>query len=77
MTKALPIEPRDIEKLPRYYVANVIYTIIGERFKQWVEQKIQERTEKVVQEQDMAIEMDPEVLKAFKASNHVSSKLTL
>ena len=72
--KALPVEPREIDKLPRSYVANVIYTIVGERFKQWVESQIQARTKKNIEDQDMAIEMDPEVLQAFKASNHVSGK---
>ena len=40
VVKALPVEPREIDKLPRSYVANVIYTIVGERFKQWVESQI-------------------------------------
>ena len=74
VVKALPLEPREVDKLPRSYIANVIYTIVGERFKQWVESQIQQRTQKVIDDQDMAIEMDPEVLAAFKASNHVSGK---
>ena len=72
--KALPIEPREIEKLPRSYVANVIYTIIGDRFKQWVETQIQQRTQKNIEEQDMAIEMDQEIFDAFRASTNVSGK---
>ena len=28
--EAFPIEPKEIEKLPRPYVANVIYTLAGE-----------------------------------------------
>ena len=38
--KCLPIEAREVEKLPRAYLANVIYTIVGEKFRKWVEQKI-------------------------------------
>ena len=75
--KALPLEPREIDKLPRSYVANVIYTIVGDKFKAWVEKAIQERTQRNIEEQDMAIEMDPEVLQAFKASNNVSGKYIL
>ena len=75
--KALPLEPREVEKLPRSYIANVIYTIVGDKFKVWVEKAIQERTQKCIEEQDMAIEMDPEVLQAFKASNHVSGNCIL
>ena len=42
----LPDEEREVEKLPRSYLANLIYTIVGDKFKQWVAAKIQERTDK-------------------------------
>ena len=68
----LPAEPREVEKLPRAYIANLIYTIIGEPFKQWVQQQILNRTEQIKKEQDLAIQMDPEIFQAFKASTNVS-----
>ena len=34
--KYLPELEREIEKLPRAYVANVIYTVVGDPFKTWV-----------------------------------------
>ena len=37
--QALPIE-KEIKKLSRSYVANVIYTIIGDTFSQWVDKRI-------------------------------------
>ena len=70
----MPNESREIEKLPRAYVSNVIYTLVGPPFKQWVDQVIQERNKKIVEEQNLNIEMDPEVYKAFQASTHVSGK---
>ena len=36
----LPEEEREIEKLPRQYLANLIYTIVGDKFKKWVAAKI-------------------------------------
>ena len=36
----LPAEEKEIEKLPRAYIANLIYTIVEEKFKEWVKQKI-------------------------------------
>ncbi len=72
--KCLPIESREVEKLPRAYLANVIYTIVGDKFRKWVEQKIQDRNDKLMEDQNMAIDMDPEVYKAFKNSNYVSGK---
>ena len=41
----LPIVKRETEKLPRQYIANVIYTIVGQPFKQWVTEKVDERHE--------------------------------
>ena len=35
--KALPKEPREVEKLPRAYLGNLIYTIVGQPFREWVE----------------------------------------
>ena len=70
----LPTEPREVEKLPRAYLANLIYTIVGEAFKHWVGERMQERTEKIKEEQDLAIEMDPEIYAAFKASTNISGK---
>ncbi len=71
---AFPFEPREVEKLPRAYISNVIYTIVGPPFKAWVDEKIQQRTKKLLQEQNLAIEMDPEVYAAFKKSTSVSGK---
>lgn len=76
-TNFLPKEEREVDKLPRAYVSNLIFTIVGSRFKEWVEQKVQDRTNKIMQDQDMAIEMDPEVYKAFKASTNVSGKFSI
>ena len=70
--RAFPLREGKIKKLPRFYIANVMYTIIGETFREWVEKKVQERNEKHMLSQNMTIEMDPEVYKAFKASTHVS-----
>ena len=51
---------------------NVIYTRVGPPFKAWVEERVQERNDKMVK--DNFIEMDPEIQAAFKASTHISSK---
>ena len=72
VARALPLEPREVEKLPRSYLANVIYTIIGDRFRIWVDEKISERNQKIMQTQNLAINMDPEIYAAFQASTHVS-----
>ena len=72
--KYFPTENKEWEKLPRQYVANVIYTVVGEGFQQWVQDNVNARNEKIKQEKDMLVELDPEILAIFKASTSVSGK---
>ena len=51
---------------------NVLYTTIGGAFQTWVEDQVQARNAKLVQ--DNAIEMDPEVAEAFRNATSVSRK---
>ncbi len=74
--QALPADQKEIHKLPREYIGNILYTILGDKFKKWVRKKCDERTDKIMEKQDMAIEMDPEVYKAFKASTNISGRLS-
>ena len=70
----LPIE-KEWDKLPKQFICNVIYTTVGEPFASWVKERILERNTTIVKEKNLAIEMDPEVLAAFKSSTAVSRKL--
>ena len=65
--ESLPTVEREREKLPRPYLANLIYTIVGEPFKRWVEEKVNERHELRRQQED-TIQMDPEIAAAFNQS---------
>lgn len=59
-------------KFPKSYVCNIIYTVFGEQFKDWIHEQIKMRNEKVAVMGNMNINMDPEIAKAFYASNAVS-----
>ena len=61
-----------MEKLPRAYIANVIFTIVGAPFKAWIDGVCDRRNQKLVEEQNLTIDMDPDIYKAFMASHHVS-----
>ena len=74
VARALPSEQREVEKLPRQYIANVIYTVVGLVFKQWVEGEINKRNAKIIEDQNLAIDMDPEIYDAFMASKHISTQ---
>ena len=71
---ALPIEKKEIGKLHRGYIANVIYTIVGDPFNKWVEQVMKERTKKIQDEQNQMMQMDAGVYSVFQASNSISGK---
>ena len=65
VAKALPGEPREVEKIPRAHLANIIYTIVGSPFRDWVDKAIKARNDKIVEEQNLAINMDPDIYAAF------------
>ena len=54
---------------------NVIYTLVGEDFQNWVDERIDARNQKVAEDDNKVIEVDPEVAAAFNASNYISGKL--
>ena len=45
--EALPITDKELVKIPRAYLSNVIYTIVGDPFRAWTDQRINERNQKV------------------------------
>ena len=69
---ALPEPQKEIEKLPREYIGNVVFTIIGQPFQNWVNQRIERRNAKISSDQNLSIQMDPEIAELFKNSTSVS-----
>jgi len=72
--RALPEDRKELLKLPRSYIANVIYTEAGEPFQDWANKIINDRNKKIVQSKDLTINMDPTLAAIFKASSAVSGK---
>ena len=52
-------DKRDIYKLPRQFVLNTVFTLKGLMFHKWVQEKINERNEKLEKQADLMISMDP------------------
>ena len=73
LARYFPIE-KEMEKLPRQYIANLIYTVVGKPFAKWVEAQMRKRNEKLKADQDMMIDMDPEIAAIFAKSTSVSGK---
>ena len=63
--EGLPITEKERLKLPREYIGNVIYTIAKDPFQNWVDEQIEARNQKVAQDHDLSIAMDPEIAKLF------------
>ena len=51
----------------------MIYTLVGVPFEAWVQKQIAVRNQRLMEEQNKIIEMDPDVLAVFQASSHISS----
>lgn len=71
--RALPILERERLSLPRAYIANLIYTIVGDPFKKWVDRIVKRRHDERRQEQS-TIQMDPEIAAIFNQSTATSGK---
>ena len=56
----LPDE-RDRHKLPRQFVINVIYSLLGDPFRRWVSSEIQKRNDELALQKDLVIELDPAI----------------
>ena len=70
-------EDRDMHKVPRQGLINVVYTILCAPFKAWGQNEIETRNNELAKKQNLLIEMDSEIAKAFHSSVNISSKFIL
>ena len=66
-----PIE-KEMRKLPKQWIVNVLFSVQNQAFGDWVKERIESRNEKVVKEKNLLIDMDPAVAAAFTNSTAVS-----
>ena len=62
---ALPLVKTEVDKLPRQNIANIICTIVGKAFEEWIDGRVDARHEKRAEEGNMNIQMDPEIARIF------------
>ena len=72
VVKHLPDE-RDIHKVPRQWIINVSYALLGPEFSNWVDLAIANRNMEVAKKQDLVLNLDSEILKAFHSSKNIST----
>ena len=66
----------DIPKIPKQWIVNVCASILGQNFRDWVTQQIQDRNTLIAEKKEIMINMDPQLAAKFQASTHVSRKWT-
>ena len=57
--------------MPKQFIINVAYKIVGKQFADWVKDRVVLRNTKVTQERKLLIELDPEIYAAFTNSTAV------
>ena len=67
-------DDRDIPKFPRAFLCNLINSIVGTEFRDWVQKRIDDRNEILAEDKGNNVEFDPEIEKALNKSTYVSSK---
>ena len=63
-----------MKKLPKQWIVNVAYSVLGDTFSFWVKEQIEQRNTLIADKGNLLIELDPEVAAAFHASTAVSRK---
>ena len=67
-------DDRDMGRLPRYFIMNLCYTIVGQPIKDWVSRGVHERNHQIAENRNLIINLDPAIATAFKQSVNISSK---
>ena len=67
-------DPPDLQKVPKQWIMNVCAAVIGDDFREWVFQQIEERNALMAEKREIMISMDPMMAAKFSASTHVSRK---
>ncbi len=68
-----PICARDLHSLPRAWVCSLLATLEPE-FEPWVKERIDARCEKLAEDNNKMIEVEPAIARCFEASKNISSK---
>ena len=64
----------DMYRLPRQWIINVAYSLLGDEFRHWVSKRVVERNVHVAKTHNLFINIDPAIAKIFADSTHTSRK---
>ena len=60
-----PADRKEIDRLPKQWIANVAATVIGAPFRDWVKNRINERNQTMATTKNLFVQMDPDIYQAF------------
>ena len=63
-----------MQRLPKQWICNVAATVIGQPFRDWVKDQINNRNQSLAVTKNLFVDMDPDIYQAFANSTAVSSK---
>ena len=64
----------DLPKVPKSWIVNVCAAVLGNVFKDWVGEQVEERNALMADKKEIMIAMDAGMAQKFAASTHVSCK---
>lgn len=68
-------ETKEVKKFPKQWIVNILASVIGDKFRFWVRERIEARNEKIATEKDINIDIDPVIFDIFnKSTNHTNNK---
>ena len=68
---------QELKKVPKQWIVNVAYSLIGDDFASWVMKQFTIRNQRVQMERDQMISIVPEIRAIWEASTALSSKYSL
>lgn len=69
----LPIE-KEQKQLPRPWLCDLIFSVVGEPFSEWVTLKSNDRNQELIKKRDVEVELTEEIAELLRNTTHVSSK---
>ena len=73
VVNALPVI-REVRKMPRGYICNVIYTLVGKPFATWVTERCKDRNQRFQESKGLEVKLQTRVAEALAASTAVNRK---
>ena len=67
-------DDQDLPKTPKQWIVNVCAAVVGQPFKEWVSQQVEDRNAEMAEKRDLMISMDPVMAQKFANSTHISRK---